>query len=109
MGVLPGLGTDMVFYWPIVEIGVLGAVASVELYFGKEIATAPDPDSLRAKKLEEYKAKYSNPIREASANWGMEDVIEPNATRQILIKSLNFLSSKKRTPICNKRHGNIPL
>jgi acetyl-CoA carboxylase carboxyltransferase component len=109
MGVLPGLGTDMVFYWPIVEIGVLGAVASVELYFGKEIATAPDPDSLRAKKLEEYKAKYSNPIREASANWGMEDVIEPNATRQILIKSLNFLSSKKRTPICNKRHGNMPL
>ncbi|MFH0811805.1 MAG: acyl-CoA carboxylase subunit beta, partial [Pseudomonadota bacterium] len=28
MGIVPGMGTDLVYYWPIVEVGVLGAEAS---------------------------------------------------------------------------------
>ncbi len=110
MGVVPGLGTDQVYYWPIVEVGVLGAEASVELYFGKEIRESKNPQEVRRKRLEEFTEKYSNPMREASANWGIDDIIEPKDTRRMLIRTLEFLQTKQRPQkIYPKYHGNIPL
>ncbi|OPX41758.1 MAG: hypothetical protein B1H13_00335 [Desulfobacteraceae bacterium 4484_190.3] len=109
MGVMPGLATDLVFYWPTVEVGVLGAKASVELYFGKEIRESDNPEEVRQKRLEEYGGKYSNPMREASANWGIDDIIEPAETREALIKGLYLLATKKRPQFSQKRHGNMPM
>ena len=109
MGSVPGMGTDMVYYWPIVEIGVLGAEASVNLFFGKEIANAENPEKMRKERINEYINVYANPLHEVSANWAIEDVIPPKETRKILIKSLKLLSTKDRTPKVAKRHGNIPV
>ncbi len=112
MGTIPGMKTDMVYYWPIAEAGVLGAPASVQLHFGKEIMAAEDPKAMRAEKMKEYVTRYSNPMREASANWSFEDVIEPRDTRKVLIRSLKYLSTKKRFTThrnIKKKHGNIPL
>jgi acetyl-CoA carboxylase carboxyltransferase component len=109
MGTVPGMGTDLVYYWPIVEVGVLGAPASVMLHFGKEIKTAENPKEMHKQKMEEYIAKYANPVREASGNWAITDVIEPRQTRRLLIRSLKYLSTKQRAPLRTKRHGNIPL
>jgi len=108
MGVMPGFGTDLVYYWPIVEAGILGAEASVELYFADEIRDASNPEQVRRQRLEEFTEKYSNPMREVSPNWGVEDVIEPKETRKVLIQGLSFLDTKKKGPI-TKRHGNIPV
>jgi len=109
MGVLPGLGTDQVYYWPIGEIGVLGAEASVELFFGKEIRASENPKEMKEKRLTEYVERYSNPMREASANWNIEAIIEPMETRKVLIQGLKFLRTKKRAHRHAKRHGSIPL
>ena len=109
MGVVPGLGTDLVYYWPMVEVGVLGASASVQLHFGKEIRKSDNPEETRAKMTKEFEEKYSNPMNEISVNWGIEDIIEPGETRKVLIKSLTLLSTKKRNSKYTKRHGNIPL
>ena len=109
MGVVPGLGTDMIYYLPTVEIGVLGAKASVELHYGKEIRASEDPDKTRAEKMKEYAEKYANPMVEASGNWGIEDIIEPGEVRKVLIDSLRFLATKKRGSKYKKRHGNIPM
>ncbi len=109
MGVVAGMGTDLVYYWPIVEVGVLGAEASVELFFGKEIKESDKPEETRETRLKEYIEKYSNPMREASANWGIDDIIDPRETRRVLIKGLNLLSTKKRFQRYPKRHGNIPM
>ncbi len=108
MGVVPGLATDFVYSWPIAEAGVLGAEQSVELFYVKEIAEAKDPVTFRAEKVKEYREKHANPIFHASRNPYMEDVIEPEETRGILIKTLQALRNKKvrRQP---KKHGNIPL
>jgi len=109
MGVMPGFGTDLVFYWPNVEVGIMGPEASVELYFGDEIRKAMRPEELRRERVEEFTEKYSNPIREASANWGIDDIIEPRETRKVLVQGLRFLSNKRRLRRSTKRHGNIPL
>ena len=109
MGVVAGMGTDLVYYWPIVEVGVLGAKASVELFFGKEIRESDDPEEMRKKRLKEYIEKYSNPMREISANWGIDDIINPRETRKVLIQGLKLLSTKERFQKYPKRHGNIPM
>ena len=108
MGVMPGFRTDFIFYWPIVEAGVLGPEQSVELFYSKEIREAEDPVKYKEEKVKEYRQKYANPIFEASVNPYVEDVIEPKDTRRMLIRALKLLRSKKvsRQP---KRHGNIPL
>jgi acetyl-CoA carboxylase carboxyltransferase component len=110
MGIIPGqVGTDKIFYWPIVELGVLGVKASVELLYGMEIAKAENPEEMRKQKLKEYEERYCNPMREANANLSISAVIEPKDTRKTLIQSLELLSTKKRPPRYAKHHGNIPL
>lgn len=108
MGIMPGFRTDITFYWPIVEAGVLGPEQSVDLFYSKEIMEAKDPVKYKEEKVKEYREKYSNCISEASINLFMEDVIEPKETRRMLIKTFRSLRNKKvrRQP---KRHGNIPL
>lgn len=107
MGVLPGLGTDMVLYWPTMETGILGADQSVMLLYGKDPDAMKDPEYLQ-KRLKEYKETYANPIYDISSNINVEDVITPAETRTYLIRVLEMLSTKiKKLP--SKRHGNIPL
>lgn len=110
MGIIPAqTGTDMVYHWPITELGVLGAQASVELLFGAQIAQSDNPDETRKQKLKEYEDRYANPLREASGHPFVTDVIEPKDTRRVLIRALRFLSTKKRPPRYPKRHGNHPM
>jgi acetyl-CoA carboxylase carboxyltransferase component len=105
MGVLPGLGTDLVLYWPIMETGILGAEQSVMLLYGKE---AGNDSAWLNRKLEEYRETYANPIYDASSNINVEDVITPAETRAYLIRAFRMLATKEAVRP-RKRHGNIPL
>lgn len=110
MGVIPAqAGTDMLFYWPLTELGVMGAKASVELFFGETIRKSPNPEEVRSQITREYEERYANPLREASFNPFINDIIEPRDTRRALIRSLEFLSTKKRPLRHPKRHGNMPV
>jgi len=108
MGVYTGLATDMIYYWPIMEFGIMGAEQSVDLFFFAEIMKAEDPVKFKAEKVQEYRERFANPLRMVSGNLDVQDVIEPRETRRVLIKTLGFLQRKtvERYP---KRHGNIPL
>lgn len=108
MGTVAGMGTDFIYYWPIVEAGVLGSGQAVDLFYGKEIAQAEDPAKYKAEKVKEYREKYANPLVQVSTDPYVEDVIEPKETRKVLIKTLRFMRNKKLTRV-SKRHGNIPL
>jgi methylmalonyl-CoA decarboxylase subunit alpha len=108
MGILPGLGTDLIFAWPITEIGAMGAEQAVALFYGKEIKDAPDPEVFKSQKVQEYKAQYADPMALASEVTYIHDIIEPRETRRTLIQSLKFLQNKKIATV-PKRHGNIPL
>lgn len=106
MGILPGLGTDLVLYWPTMETGILGAEQSVMLLFGNH-ERAAEPGFLE-QKLKEYRESYANPIYDISSNINVEDVITPAETRRYVIRAFEMLAAKKR-PRADKRHGNIPL
>lgn len=108
MSVVPGLGSDFVFAWPIAEIGVLGAEQTVELFYSEEMKKAESPEQFRLEKIRQYRDEYATPLSIASESTHIEDIIEPRDTRWRLIKAMELLRNKKmfRYP---KRHGNIPL
>jgi len=108
MGVMPGLMSDYVFAWPLMEAGVVGAKESVMLFYGQEIFKAEDPGKAMQEKIIEYRDGMANPLLAVSHGPSFEDLIEPAETRRRLYQTLEILKGKKvtRQP---KKHGNIPL
>lgn len=105
MGVLPGLGNDMVLYWPIMETGILGAEQSIMLLYGRTPGVTKE---FIDQKLREYRETYANPIYDISSNLNVQNVIKPAETRSYLIRAFKSMPDKRRHRH-GKRHGNIPL
>jgi propionyl-CoA carboxylase beta chain len=101
------LGTDVTYAWPSAEIAVMGAEGAVNILYGKEIATASNPDELRTALVADYRQKFSNPYY-AAKNGYVDDVIEPRETRPKIIASLVALRDKY-TDHPPRKHGNIPV
>ena len=85
----------------------MGARGASEVIYRKEIAGAEDPDAKLAEKMERYRDRFMNPFVAAKRGY-IDDVIFPNATRHRLIRTLQFLDSKKPGRP-DRKHGNIPL
>jgi acetyl-CoA carboxylase carboxyltransferase component len=108
MGTTPGMGTDLVFAWPIAELGAMGAEQVVELFYAEDFRKAANPDDARMQKVKEYRDRYSNAMGIASETTQVHDIIQPRDTRRCLIKSMDLLSNKEMI-LRSKKHGNIPL
>jgi propionyl-CoA carboxylase beta chain len=98
---------DMNFAWPTAEIAVLGPKGAAEIIHRKEIKEAVDPEAFLARKTAEYRNTFANPFLAAKKGY-IDDVILPRETRHRVIRSLQFLESKK-TVQPDRKHGNIPL
>ncbi len=98
---------DINFAWPSAEIAVLGPKGAAEIIYRREIREADDPEALLNRKAEEYREAYSNPFMAAKRGF-IDDVISPRETRHRLIRSLQFLETK-RVAQPPRKHGNIPL
>jgi propionyl-CoA carboxylase beta chain len=101
------IGCDINYAWPTAEIAVMGPKGAAEVIYRKQIDTAEDPDAALAAKTELYRKTFSNPFLAAERGY-IDDVIFPRNTRQRLIRSLQFLESKKAGRP-ERKHGNIPL
>jgi propionyl-CoA carboxylase beta chain len=98
---------DINYAWPTAEIAVLGPRGAVEIIYRKEIKESNDPDATMSEKMEHYRKTFVNPFLAAKRGY-IDDVIFPRDTRHRLIRTLQFLESKKtRQP--DRKHGNIPL
>jgi len=98
---------DLNYAWPTAELAVMGAKGAVEIIFKKEIESSPDPEKREAELIEQFNDKFCNPYIAASYGY-IDDVIEPQFTRERLIEAFNLLENKvDRNPL--RKHGNIPL
>ena len=101
------LGADFVYCWPKAEIAVMGAEGAVEVIFKREIKQEEHPEEFMERKIAEYKAGFLNP--DTAVRRGIVDeLIEPEDTRDYIFKSLQFCSGKE-AQLPQKKHGNIPL
>jgi propionyl-CoA carboxylase beta chain len=101
------IGADMNYAWPSAEIAVMGAKGAAEIIFKKEIAEASDPEAKMKEKEAEYAEKFANPYG-AAARGFIDEVIEPECTRERLIRAYAMLRNKVVVRP-RRKHGNIPL
>ncbi|HBL74777.1 MAG: methylmalonyl-CoA carboxyltransferase [Bacteroidetes bacterium GWF2_42_66] len=101
------LRADFVFAWPTAEIAVMGPEGAANIVFRKEIAEAEDPEAMRKQKIEEYKEKFANPYVAAARGY-VDEVIEPQETRKILLHALQ-VSANKVDNRPAKKHGIPPF
>jgi acetyl-CoA carboxylase carboxyltransferase component len=98
---------DVNLAWPSAEIAVMGPDAAVKIINRREIAAASDPEGRAQELAAEYTAQFANPFIAAQRGY-IDDVIEPQRTRPVLIRALEMTRTKRAT-LPPKKHGNIPL
>lgn len=98
---------DLSFSWPTGEIAVMGSDGATRIIHKREIAAAEDPDLRAAELRDDYSERFSNPYRAAERGY-IDDVINPEDTRKILVASFEMLRDK-REAMPPRKHGNITL
>jgi propionyl-CoA carboxylase beta chain len=101
------LGGDINLAWPTAQIAVMGAQGAVNILYRRELATADDPDAVRARRVTEYEDTLANPYIAAERGY-LDAVIRPSETRAEITRALRALQTKRQT-LPPKKHGNIPL
>ncbi|HYO11852.1 MAG TPA: acyl-CoA carboxylase subunit beta [Thermoanaerobaculia bacterium] len=102
------LRTDANFAYPTAEIAVMGPEGAVNILYRRELEEAgADAPRVRAEKVAEYRAKFSNPYIAAERGF-VDAIIEPRRTRPEIIRALRQLGAKRQS-LPPKKHGNIPL
>ena len=101
------LGADFVYSWESGEIAVMGAEGAVEILFRKELQESTDSKQMQEQLEREYTHTFINPMIAAQSGI-IDEIIEPEETRTILIRSLQQLQTKEQKLI-KKKHGNMPL
>jgi propionyl-CoA carboxylase beta chain len=101
------LGGDVNLAWPTAQIAVMGAAGAVSILYRRELATAENPDELRARRTAEYEDTLANPYAAAERGY-IDAVIRPAETRAAVTRALTSLRTKRET-LPPKKHGNIPL
>lgn len=90
---------DVNYIWPTGEVAVMGAKGAVSIIFrGK--------DDQEAKEAE-YVEKFANPFPAAVRGY-VDDIIEPETTRQRIANDLEVLVNKVQSNPA-KKHANMPL
>ncbi len=105
------LGADINYAWPTAEIAVMGGQGAVNILYRSDIAEAEkegkNVDDVRSKLADDYTISVASPFL-AAERGEIDGVIEPAATRSMIVKSLRALRSKRADgPL--RKHGNIPL
>jgi propionyl-CoA carboxylase beta chain len=105
------LGADLNYAWPTAEIAVMGGQGAVNILYRNDIKKAEeageDVDAVRTQLANDYTYSVASPFL-AAERGEIDGVIEPAATRSLIIKSLRALRTKK-VDAPEKKHGNIPL
>lgn len=100
-------GGDFNFAWPTAEIAVMGPAGAIKIVNKHELAAAEDRPALEKMLTEKYKNEIANPYRAEELGL-IDEVIEPNRTREILITAFDILANKQHVKP-ERKHGSIPL
>lgn len=101
------LGADFVYAWPASEIAVMGAEGALGILYAKEMKD-PAKAAFVAEKSEEYKKTIMTPLIAQQRGY-ISEVINPEETRERVVRSFAFLETKTAMDKPLKKHGNIPL
>ena len=93
-------GLDIKLAWPSAEWGSLPVEGGVAVAYRREIENAPDPQA-REQEIEAELRSMASPFRTAEA-FGVEDMIDPRATRAYLCRFIAAAQTRIRTDVGQK-------
>ena len=102
-----GANADYSFAWPGAVISALRPETAAVFLWNDRLKNSSDPVADRAKLIEEYRRTKADAMS-AAAEGMIEDVVEPEKTRDKLIACLDMLSGK-RVSTLPKKHADIQL
>ncbi|HEY2990188.1 MAG TPA: acyl-CoA carboxylase subunit beta [Candidatus Binatia bacterium] len=98
---------DINLVYPTGEVAVMGPEGAISIVFREALEKAGDPEKAREELAANYREMFANPFKIAEFGY-VDQVIYPEETRPVLIRSLEMLKNKRdQNP--PKKHGNIPL
>ncbi|MFZ5827852.1 MAG: acyl-CoA carboxylase subunit beta [Bacillota bacterium] len=98
--------TDQILAWPTAEISVMGPEGAAAIIFRKEIEAAPDPAAVRAERVAMIREVINPYVAAGGAH--VDDVIDPAATRRLLVRGLEAARGK-RVERPQRKHGIWPV
>ena len=101
------LAGDQNFSWPGAEIAVIGPQGAVKILHRRALAEAEDPQILQEQLSPAYRDELASPFLAAGEGY-LDDIISPAESRIRLIQALETFQGK-RSPVPQRKHGNIPL
>lgn len=101
------IGSDFTVSWAGAEVSVMNSTSIANILYDEEIANSDNPKAERDAKAEEYKTKYANPFEAAKKGY-VDDIIEPCATRPVVISALEILLGKREVRP-SKKHSGVNL
>ncbi len=101
------VGGDFNIAWPTAEIAVVGAEGAVNLLYRRDLEKSEDKTKKQKELVAQYRELFANPYIAAQRGY-VDDVILPEETRDVLLKTLE-IQKNKRVKRPSRKHGNIPL
>lgn len=98
---------DYAFAWPTAEICAMSVEGAVDVAFRREVEAADDPARRRAELIAETRTRIG--AAQAADGYGLDDVIDPGATRAKLIQALASLPPRRPDPGPPKRRAISPI
>ncbi len=102
-----GANADFAFAWPDAVVSALRPETAAVFLWSDRLKNSAHPVEDRAKLIEEYRRTRADAYS-AAADGMIEDVVEPEETRDRLISCLDMLSGK-RVSTLPKKHADIQL
>ncbi len=102
-----GANADYTFAWPSATVSALAPETGAVFLWNDRLKGSDHPVEDRKKLIEEYKTTEANALT-AAAGGMVEDVVEPEKTREKIIACLDLLSGK-RVMTLPKKHADIQL
>ena len=100
-------GADVCVAWPTAEICAMPIEGAIEVAYRREIDAAPDPELRRAELLAVFRGNVS-PLA-AADGFGIDDVIEPAATRGVLLAALQRAQPRRAGRVAGKLRSISPI
>ena len=94
MGGGRGFDADAAYAWPTAEICAMSIEGAVDVAYRKKYLAADDPEAARQAMIDDIKNQTG--AIDAASDFGLDDIIDPRHTRQLLIET--FSSCPPRRP-----------
>ena len=95
------------FAWPSAEICAMSIQGAVDIAYRKEYESAQDPQQSRQAMIDAIREQTS--ALHAAEDFGIDDVIDPRRTRQILIETFNTCAPRRPDRSPPRRRSISPI